>query len=493
VADEVLGFAENGFSVYRRPDGTYYTYDPLLGSQLDCIAPGQITPPRTTGYDGFSFGTFVPTACPPIVRSSDPQLGFDYINTRTAILNYLPDTPFGSATTQRIVDAANAGPGLLPLLEAQTPETLGALKAQLDNEAARQTAAFVAATGGDTLGKSRYRDRADGSFDVLGAVKTLSSFVANPVGTYVQLALRGVADQLAPTTVKLARDPYEAFNSYQASRFYQAQNQAFYDASLAASRERLMTFASGGFNPYGDFSLNFGGYDSGGSVGDAAVFGGTGGPPIAMTGGGVLDTVLSAIPTLIRGAVQLAPTGLLGGSLQRAFTPQSPSGGVSPGTMAAPAAGTGGMMTTPLNQALQYALMAYAQAQGGMSANVGGPNGMTVNMGGMVAYDENSPTQNVMWPSNGCTPCAPRTRYVDITSAPGLVNAGCRGVYGVSQAVLQLPDGSRQLYMKVGKIIAPSQKALQRAARKLAKQAHCTVSTGGGRRRARRTYRRRPR
>lgn len=146
-------------------------------------------------------------------------------------------------------------------------------------------------------------------------------------------------------------------------------------------------------------------------------------------------------------------------------------------------------MTYSLNNALQYALMAYANAQGQASANMGGPDGVTVQMGGSMTYAD-APSQNVQWPvAGGCG--QPRTRYVDMMSAPGLFNVGCRGLTSVSQVVLQNPNGARDLYMKVGRIIAPSQKALQRAARKLAKQAHCTVQIGGGRRARRRVYRRR--
>lgn len=241
----------------------------------------------------------------------------------------------------------------------------------------------------------------------------------------------------------------------------------------------------------------FSGIDSGSTI-FGSVFGPTtGSPPIQETGGGgILDSlggITGIADTLLRGVISGVQSGFIRGDVGEFLTPlvggPAPSPTmtapiVSPTTLSAPSAfgGSNVALLDTLNQIL------------GLTA-MGGFNVGDMSAGAMMTTD--NPFQGTLSPTavspqqllmNSALCGRRRTAVVTQMTAPGIFKLGCSGYRPYAKVIAQNPDGTRDLFVKVGQIASPSPRTLKRFAKRWAKEAGLSC---GPRMSHRRTYRRR--
>jgi hypothetical protein len=242
---------------------------------------------------------------------------------------------------------------------------------------------------------------------------------------------------------------------------------------MSSSWFGLGGFSPGGTTPILPFGLPFqaggGGTNPFGlpTLGDAAGGG----------GGSIFGTVVQAIPGLLTG---LANAGIIRGSVGQIFAtmPQQQA----PQFPVAPQLPPGSTIVVGANGQLQVGNM-------GMSGGF--------QLGEMAPMPAPMPIQGPIWtqPQLGGGACGPRGSItLDPSTAPGLYRQGCSPCSPVqtrARFFALRPDGTRDLFVRVGKVQSVSQRTLTRFARRWSREAGLTTTKRGARARGR--SRRRPR
>ena len=446
MPDRIIAVGEGG-SIYQRDYGSRYYADAFFISQIPCDVPGQ-TCAQLLGQPLPTLDATVPRD---ILTLREASLAAELSQPALAGISVGVPVP-------AIVQAQNVAaylPGGLPQLLREQPAVAAAIDTQVQEYIAERRASP------DPYALITPADRLTG-------VSTLELFEDTTAASFT--AERAAANDAAVV---------EAAGRLSVGIF----GDAFGSSSSALAIPTFFPSPTPSFDAFGSPLI---GFDPGAIFSGGDMTFGSGLPPLTDNGGGGIDSgggsgsLIEALLATAVGAIPaLARAGVIRGSVGKVFAGGG-SVGASPMTMTTPQPAVQGRtgMALSLNDALQ-ALVMSANANVGLGLEIQDDQGR----------DPFAP-KPMPFGTNGC---GSRTKYVDMMTAPGLYRMGCRGFQPASKVIAQNPDGSRSLFMNIGKIIAPSQKALQRAARTLARQAHCRVSsTSSSRSRyTRRVYRRR--
>lgn len=218
-----------------------------------------------------------------------------------------------------------------------------------------------------------------------------------------------------------------------------------------------------------------------------------GSPAVSTTSGGILDTLSgvlqSALPYIPNILTSLSNAGVIGGTVGQLFqTPQVQPLSVS---------GLGAVSASPVDpcQAAldQQGYLGYATCKlFGTNMPFMPQNPPPTGVAPMTMTTINPATG---LPMVGTLPgCQRGPAVVNMLTASGLFRLGCSGYKTVNRAIVEKPNGQRDLYVRVGQIASPSPKVLKRFAKRWAKSAglHCNERSSrrsGGYRRRRRSPR----
>jgi len=228
---------------------------------------------------------------------------------------------------------------------------------------------------------------------------------------------------------------------------------------MSSSWFGLGGFSPGGTTPILPFGLPFQAGGAGVSPFALPTFGDAAGGG----GGSIFGSIVGALPGLLSG---LSQAGIIRGSVGEFFAPQMQQMAMQP---FAQMASVGGILANPTLQQI------FAGAAGGVA-------------GGLV----NQLTGGAQVPALPGA-CGPRGAItLDPMSAAGLYRQSCSGTLQTRPRFFALrPDGTRDLFVKVGKVQSVSQRTLTSFARRWAKEAGLTATKRG--RGVARRARRRPR
>lgn len=434
--DQPIAVLDTLGTIYRRDDGTSYFLNAFgIGDGVECVAPGQTAPPRSVlGYTVGSCADYVGPAAR-VLPTLDPTIPLAQFAAQGAELQRLLD-PISEAQLTNLpftelsplLQAVVLSPlGVIPILQA-IPELSGAIAAETAEGFARRLATYDVAAGQETF-LSPYDTRTRLVLETLNRTAELAPFVRAE-----QERSMGILEDLGITGFN------GGFNG-----------QALYGNTLPALYSPLsQTFPS---DPLGS-----------GSVGGS--------------GGGFLDTFGTP---LLQAIQALAQSGVIRGSVGAFLAPQM----AAPMMMAAaPAAGGTAVPSF-------YDLLLGIAAQAGGQMTLG-----DMSASGMVSYTD-APSQNVPWPvgtgvAGACVPSGgSRNTRVNVMTAPGLFKIGC-GPCGTpvlraaNRVYADNPDGSIDIYWKLGKATHPSPRAAARVVKRLSKHAGLALGRSSSTRRARR-------